>query len=770
MVVKEKNEALYTAPKKAIKKTNGQDKRAFILKWTEALFCGAVFSLSGGFIPISAALAAALPTAFSAAVFAGSAVSVLAFRQTGDVAAQLLAAAVILALKILFRNTEKIGSKAVGTGSAVVYIISGFAASIASEITAALAAAVMFRGVICGVTAYFISCEANELKEKGKLGISGEKSLCTAALYVVGISAMFCVSIGNFSLGRTAGIFVILAAGGRFGGAGGAVMSALTSLGAILGDSGSSQISELSRSMAVIGCAGLAGGVVSKRGRTVSAVVFTLATLFLTLFMGKLSWAASLMTDTLTAAALYALIPDRIYMKLFNTAVSSRQAVTEYLGKRIELAADCFSEIGKGVDKACEILAKKNYIQTDIGEAVCGRICRDCRNRDFCCRSDEERIKTVFRPSEKLLLMRSFITARDLPRSIDGCTKREEIAELMNRLFSQNYELCRTQEGHLREKELLAEQMMSLVGYMKRAGDICSDGKIYDENYSARVCGIIHRAGGNEPCAAVFFDKRGNLFISAFYKGRLCVPSEKITEKLTDLTDRELDAPEFFPSGEFTRVCWHEEAPFAAEVGKAVLCGRESVSGDSSAVFSDGFGVSYFIIADGMGSGSRAAIESSMACSLISRLIKAGADELTALRTVNTMLISKSADEVFTTVDMLKIDLFSGKAEFFKAGAADSFVRTGGAVRSIGNDELPLGIIPLDEPKPISVRLSDGDCAAIFSDGIPEENLPRLRELMLSDGYSPSRCADTVVELNHSENDPFADDRTIIVVKLHKLE
>ena len=70
------------------------------------------------------------------------------------------------------------------------------------------------------------------------------------------------------------------------------------------------------------------------------------------------------------------------------------------------------------------------------------------------------------------------------------------------------------------------------------------------------------------------------------------------------------------------------------------------------------------------------------------------------------------------------------------------------------------------------MRLSDGDSAAIFSDGIPETSFPKLRELLLSDGYSALRCADTVIELDRPEKGTFnelSDDRTIIVLKLHKL-
>lgn len=775
MVVKEKINGIFEMPQNAAaQKTEKGDPKQNVIKWTAAFICGTVFSASQGFVPICPALAAVLPTAFSAAVFAGSAASVIALGRTDSFVTEILAMAIMLAVKIIVhRFTEKrMGEAAVGVYSAAVYVLSGAAASVTAKITAALAAAILFRGIICGITAYFISCELRCIKENGRISVTGANSLCSAVLYVTGISVLFGVCAGTFSLGRTFGIFVILAAGGRFGAAGGAIMGVLTSLGSILGNSGGEQISELSRSMAVIGCAGLIGGLFAKRGKLASSVAFTVVSLFLTLFMGKLSWAAALMTDTLTAAALYSLIPDKLYMKAVNTAIDCRSAVTDYLARKISFGTECFAKIGSCTDRASELLAEKNVERTDISRAVCERICGVCRNRDFCCKSDENRIRSAFLPCEKILLKKSFITASELPRCLESCTKKNDIAEMMNKLYSHNSALLRRSENHSRAREVFSEQLVSSVKFMDDLGDFYADGRIYDENFSERAAEIIRRSGGKEPHAAVFFDKSGNLFVSCFYEGKLNCPAEEVTEKLSSLTDRELEPPEFFGESGHVHACWHEPTVFEAQVGKATLCGRESVSGDSSIQFSDGFGNVYFIIADGMGSGNRAALESSMACSLISKLIRAGSDETTALQMVNALLISKSTDEVFTTADILKVNLFTGKADFFKAGAAQSFVKTGGTVSSVESSALPLGIIPGAEIKPVTLRLSDGDCAALFSDGIPETSFPKLRELLLSDGYSPSRCADAVIELEKPEKaayDNFSDDRTIIVLKLHKL-
>lgn len=765
MIVKEK-----TPPQTEnhLKKEKISDKKAFSIKWTAALLCGMLFCVGQGFMPICTALTAALPTMLSAAVFSGVAICTFALGKIEEMTAELISMAIILTLRLIMgKFTEKVlKSAAVGFFSAAVYTFSGLVQAFYTELSPVIAAAVLFRGIICGITAYFISCEIDHIKQTGRISVSGMDSLCTAALYVTAISALFNVTAGNLSIGRCFGGFVILAAGGRFGGAGGAVVGILTSLGAILGST-DGDISEFPRSMAVISCSGLIAGTLSKYGKLSSSAAFTLISLFLTLFMGRLSWAASLMTDTLIAAALYALIPDRFYMKLINTAIAHRSAAAEHLSRSIAFGAACFSAAGNSTNKAAELLAEKNYIRTDISTEVCEKICGECRNHDFCCRDDENRIKSAFIPCERLLLSKGFITAAELPRCIDSCTKKDALADFMNKLYTRKSAFMQKNDllVHFREKS--SAQFSSSADFISDLGRKCSDDKIYDEGMSERAAVLIGRYGAENVCAAVFFDKSGYVFISAFFSGKLNDTISELTEKLSALTDRDLEEPEFFSEDCTVHACWHEAYTFNAETGKAIMCGREKISGDSCIQFSDGLGSVYFIIADGMGSGNRASVESSMACSLLSRLIRAGAGEGSALRLVNSLLSTKASDEVFTTVDMLKINLFSGKASFYKAGAVKSFVKTGGSVSSVECTSFPLGIFPDIDVKPVTLRLSDGASVALFSDGIPESCYPKLRELLLSDGYSPSRCADTIIELDKDEL--FPDDRTIFVLKLHKL-
>ena len=74
-----------------------------------------------------------------------------------------------------------------------------------------------------------------------------------------------------------------------------------------------------------------------------------------------------------------------------------------------------------------------------------------------------------------------------------------------------------------------------------------------------------------------------------------------------------------------------------------------------------------------MGSGGRASEESCAAIELLEDFMETGFDKDIAIKMINSVLVLKSNEESFSTLDMAIIDLYSGIAEFIKIGAVSSF-------------------------------------------------------------------------------------------------
>jgi stage II sporulation protein E len=198
------------------------------------------------------------------------------------------------------------------------------------------------------------------------------------------------------------------------------------------------------------------------------------------------------------------------------------------------------------------------------------------------------------------------------------------------------------------------------------------------------------------------------------------------------------------------------------------------ISGDTHTSMDLGNGRFAVAVSDGMGNGERAKLESKAAIDLLKKLLKAGFDEKLAIRTVNSTLLLRSTDEMFTTLDMALIDLFTANTEFLKIGSAPSFVKRGTLVQAITGSNVPIGILQDIEVQSIEEQLRDGDILIMMSDGVydaprqlydKEEWLKKQIERLETD--DPQEIADTLLEIAIRTNQgEITDDMTVVVANI----
>lgn len=223
------------------------------------------------------------------------------------------------------------------------------------------------------------------------------------------------------------------------------------------------------------------------------------------------------------------------------------------------------------------------------------------------------------------------------------------------------------------------------------------------------------------------------------------------------------------------RVVFRQAEPYLAVAGVAARRREgQTESGDTGAWFKRSDGSLFVLLCDGMGSGEAARRESALAVRLLENFLRSGLTAPAALRTVNAALALKNQETgAFTTVDLLRLDLFTGEGEVCKYGAAPTYLRRGTMVGKVSGTSLPAGLADGDraEPDVTPFRLSPGDCAVLLSDGLtaPEDDQWVKDALLTFDGQSPKDLARQLME--ESEKRVGAgDDRTAIVVKMERRE
>jgi len=219
-----------------------------------------------------------------------------------------------------------------------------------------------------------------------------------------------------------------------------------------------------------------------------------------------------------------------------------------------------------------------------------------------------------------------------------------------------------------------------------------------------------------------------------------------------------------------TRLMLQERAPFRAVVG----IGRQqkegmAVSGDSGCYFLTDAGVACLLLSDGMGSGTTAAQDSRMMVSSVERFLRAGVTVSDALKAVSPALRLRSDGTRFATLDAFTLDLFTGRAESLKCGAAPSYLRAGGQWTILSGNALPVGLAEEDElGEAVPLRLGHGDLYIMLSDGVSDgQDDSWVRKLLIEHaGESPKELAARLVSSGKGRS--HDDDRTALVLRLEK--
>lgn len=234
-------------------------------------------------------------------------------------------------------------------------------------------------------------------------------------------------------------------------------------------------------------------------------------------------------------------------------------------------------------------------------------------------------------------------------------------------------------------------------------------------------------------------------------------------------------------------ICNEDAEPmFRAGIGYATAAAQE-ISGDTAISCGLPDGSLALILSDGMGQGIRAAADSRMLVQRLRKNLKGGMTPAAAIKDVNGYMLKQEHGreaESFATLDLLIIDRNSGRAKFYKMGAAASFLIRNGNVKELEMAALPIGIVARLHFTHISCRLKAGDVIVMVSDGITEADrsdihgirlMKRLGDLFAYDGKREEMCNDLSARraarmildeaMSHCD-DGKSDDLTAAVIKI----
>lgn len=203
---------------------------------------------------------------------------------------------------------------------------------------------------------------------------------------------------------------------------------------------------------------------------------------------------------------------------------------------------------------------------------------------------------------------------------------------------------------------------------------------------------------------------------------------------------------------------------------------EEEFCGDSfGVIWQKGEGKVFSFISDGMGSGKEAAVTSGLCALFLQKLLPvnvgAGAPVDVTLNMLNGFLRSRNtctAVECASTIDLCKLDLVDCRANFYKCGAAPTYIFRDGSLFKLRSRTVPIGIVRNVDVGRIDMELCPGDVIVMVSDGVTQgreecpELFEHLRTRLLT--HSAEQLADSVIDF--AERQGSTDDVSVVVIKV----
>lgn len=536
---------------------------------------------------------------------------------------------------------------------------------------------------------------------------------------------------------------------------------------------------------------GFLAGCFRRLGRVGAGLGYTAAFILLTVYTGG-AGTGNVFTEVLIAGSVLLLIPERCMgqfryifpgVRLAEPAVyRQRELLQETLAAKLRELGHVFHELSGAFSQVSGAASLPGRDWTEMLDAVAGRVCRPCGAAKTCWERDffnsYQTVTSLIRIAEEHGGITEDRISADIGRR---CIRVPEMVGAINHLA----ELYRL-DGYWRRKigemrEVVSGQLAGIAQIIRTLAAEMKMEFVFQVEAEASVRSELDNLGaGFRDVEIVSLEKENTEIIltrTACQGNELC--RSVVAPALSNLLGQNLAVQKI----SCNRNIWQAECRFRlctdqifwVEVGVSRV-GKDggSITGDSYSVRRFRDGKLILMLSDGMGTGDRAAMESNATIALLEQLLSAGFERDLAVRTVNSILVLRSPEEIFATVDMAVVDQRQGTAEFVKIGAAASYHKTGNTVSVIEASSLPIGILQNIDISTIRRGLSPGDIIVLATDGVTDAGGGRpgtgdwlaafLQEAAVD---NPQILAETILlQAKNIGHGKLADDMAVIVGKI----
>ncbi|MEM1484818.1 SpoIIE family protein phosphatase [Oscillospiraceae bacterium PP1C4] len=748
---------------------------AELLAYIAMGFVAANAFVLGGLAPFGVAFAASAKPKFTAAAALGATMGyLLSFRMLSNIK-------YVLAMLILFVLQWGISSGTLFRNVRISrQLLTGFSLGLPSYAITLATGGSIYDAVLATAELLLACCAAyffSRTVQSFDLGLDNlQQSDITSIIitFCIAILALLNLNIVGLSVGRILAAVIILLAAQFAREAGGAIAGVAAGVSAGVFGGGHSFL------MGTYGFGGLLAGVFAPLGRIASAGAFILVNTFV-LLASRQTLDYKLLIEIFVASAISMLVPSSILKKLSkrsnSTGAVQEETYKAMLTNKINFISGALRDVATTTRQVNEKLS--GMISGDVStvyQCAADRVCRQCRNKTICWQLRYTDTSNVFNDALGKLRHMDKLTEADFPDYFArSCLRLPEMTQQINLIYSEYMARENLRRKVAQVRGVVTDQFEGMALMIDAMGSDLNELATQDNHTAAKVKEYMQSLTIFPDMVTCTIDSDANMTL------KMTIPIYKLsridmtdlTLNLSDICARDFDLPARHnrPEQAVTTLTFTEKATYTIKWGATQLgnCGSR-LCGDSYSYVDGHGGRVNIILSDGMGSGGAAAVDSTMTAELLKRLIEAGVSLDASLKLVNSALLVKSGDESLATIDITGIDLYTGRVEIYKAGAAPTFLRKSGKGGYVESSSLPVGILNGVSFEKNTITMREGDLIVMVSDGAVAGGYEWLvSDLEHYQGNDPKQLSEAIVaEAKRRRSDGHEDDITVIVVILEK--
>ncbi|QZY54727.1 stage II sporulation protein E [Crassaminicella profunda] len=708
---------------------------------------------------------------------------------TADVNTAKYSIALALSFIVFGVIRDKIRFKTLPTAAvaSLVMFISGIIYMLATELYVYDVVMEGFESVVVFVFIYILSYAVPMIIQRANRKIlSNEELICIAIVSAVMVSGLSNIVVGTFRIKNIFGILLTLVfaynGGASIGASVGITIGIITSMSSI----GTPTV------ISIYGFSGLLAGIFKDLGKKGSVIGMILGNAILTFYINGSTEVLVQLEEIIASSVIFMIMPKAMmqYMEKFVNAneheidQTRSERIKKMVHGRLKEYAKAFGELAVTYGN----IAEKNRmidqndmanIVDEVAEKVCTNcgMCRSCWHNNF--------YGTYNDIVDVIAYLESYgkIKSEKIPQVLKKrCIKINSLIDAIESRFEVYKVHYEWQRKLFESRQLVAEQFEGVSHII----DDLSKGINTKIDFRTEVEDDLYVAFDKEgiPIDKITVLEKENEKFEIAIEKRCCFDRKQCDTRITPIVSKVIGRevvrkPKVCKADEDTGNCSFtliEAEKYRVTTGfSRVSKDDRGICGDSYSFIDLADGKYMMALSDGMGSGERAAKESQATISVLEHLMEAGFEKDVAIKTINSILVLKSSEETFSTMDLSILDLYTGKVEFVKIGAASSFIkRANGEVEAIRSTSLPIGILNNIDIESFGQRLNNGDFVVMMSDGvldadtaIDEKEKWVMAALKKLSSKNPQSIADDLLDMAIKKyGNKIKDDMTVMVSKI----